>query len=316
MVEMFSNLHRLIILLAALNYSGITFAKEREVCDFKLLQTALSKTLKLNLIPEKPEFGKPDSVISINCKTLPNDANLLITAINYEKEAPSNSGSPTTSHNDSINFALALIDKGKRRVHRIYTSSLEQDATTRFDYGWIIDTAAYQLSPDVRAFAIKGGSSGYRCQHDGGISNEFQLFAYVSGKLQRLYEGGYISRMQKYRVSGSPCSFNDQKSTEIHHSIDLVFSIAPAFSQGLKDIHVFAKVKSYWEMDEDYDKEFRAKMRMDLTLPKDQHIHVDTLRFNGTTYVGDTDKKIDEIFAERSKISEKFIKRAAQVFPR
>jgi hypothetical protein len=309
---MFSNFYRVAVLLAALCYSGISFAKEREACDFTLLQAALSKTLKLDLMPEKPSSDKPDSVISIDCKTLPNDANLLITAINYEKEVPSNSGPP---QNDSINFALALIDKRNKRIHRIYRTSLQQDAATRFDYGWTIDTAAYQLSPNLRAFALLGGDTGYKCEHDGGASNELKLFADFDGQLQMLYEVGYISRMRKDRVSGFPCRIGEQKWAEIHHTIDLVFSIAPTSSQGLQDIHVFAKVKSEWNIGQDYEKEFETRMRISLTLPKDQRIRVGTLRFNGATYAGDLNTKIDEIFAERSKISEKFIKRAAQVFP-
>jgi hypothetical protein len=306
----------LAILLAALLFSSNALAKERERCDFKLLQAALSKTLNVGLIPENPEYDKPNSVISVSCKTLPNDANLLITAINFENENPGNAGSSSSSSQaDSINFALALIDKKKKRIHRIYRSNLEQDATTRFEFGWEIDTAAYQLSQNVRAFAVKGGGSDYRCHHDGGISDEFHLFADFHGKLQRLYEGGYISRMRKDRISGFSCRIEEQKWAEIHHSIDLVFSIGSTYSQGLKDIHVFAKVKSYWEMNEDYDKEFRTKMRMNLTLPKDQRIHVGTLQFNGKSYTGDLDKKIESIFEERSAFSRKFAERAQKVFP-
>jgi hypothetical protein len=316
MLKMLSCLNYLAILLAALLFNSNAFAKEREKCDFKLLQAALSKTLNLDLIPEKPDYDKPDSVISVNCKTLPNDANLLITAINFENETPSNAGSSSpSSQADSINFALALIDKKNKRIHRIYRSNLEQDALTRLDYGWTIDTAAYQLSPNVRAFAIKGGSTDYRCQHDGNSSGDFHIFADIGDKLQRLYEGGHITQMRKDAVYGSSCNYADQKWAEIHHTIDLVFSIAPTPSQGLRDIHVFAKVKSEWNIGQDYEKEFETKMRMDLTLPKDQRIRVGALRFNGATYVGDLTNKIDEIFAERSKISERFIKHAQKVFP-
>jgi hypothetical protein len=152
--------------------------------------------------------------------------------------------------------------------------------------------------------------------HDGNSSGDFHVFADINNKLLRLYEGGYSSRMQKDRVHGDSCYYADQKWAEIHHTIDLVFSIAPTSGQGLQDIHVSAKVKSEWNIGQDYEREFRTKMRMNLTLPKDQRIRVGTLRFNGATYVGDLTNKIDEIFAERSKISEKFIKHAQRVFPR
>jgi hypothetical protein len=75
--------------------------------------------------------------------------------------------------------------------------------------------------------------------------------------------------MQKSQVSGGSCS----KNIAIHHNVDLVFSMAQNSSQGLKDIDVFAKVKSEWMIDEEYEKEFRAMMRMNLTLGNSEQVN-------------------------------------------
>lgn len=93
------------------------------------------------IAPAKEEMP----VIAQACKAWPHDPAVLLAALAYGKR-----------EDDRRTLVVAMVDAGTQRAISTYVLPLRENAGLRFlPYSLNIDTARYQLAPDLRAFSVR-----------------------------------------------------------------------------------------------------------------------------------------------------------------
>ena len=142
-------------------------ADDDQPCDDSMV-AAVSQWagIKGNLAP----WGDKDGVVAAAaCKVMPNAPDTTVAAIAFDTGHVG-----PNSQDGNLARVVALVEGGK--VVAANRSVIEQDALTQVG-SFRIDTAPYQLSPEVRAFGVVFNSSahGPSCP-DAGADRELTLF--------------------------------------------------------------------------------------------------------------------------------------------
>lgn len=107
---------------------------------------AVGRYLKIDNFLPRTAGG---TVVAETCKPLPHDPSRLLAAIAYD-----------TGIESKKSLVVALLDANMLRVIADYRETIDEDAVTAVDEGSLrLDTARYQLTPDLRAFGVRFKSS-------------------------------------------------------------------------------------------------------------------------------------------------------------
>lgn len=161
-------------------------------------------------------------VVSAACKVWPKDASKTLIAVAYATKVAEEKG-----------FVVAITETATGKLQSLYRNAIEEDAAMELREGNLsIDTARYDLSKNVRAFAVDVTSSarGASCP-DGGVGPERSLFVQDGAAVKRVVESLYLTSWQYH--SGSSCAQPDQPEPVVEEfatSIDIAKTATNGFA--------------------------------------------------------------------------------------
>lgn len=165
------------------------------------------------------------NIISGVCKSWPTDKSRTIAGFIYDADVAGEKA-----------LMLAVVDVAKGHVVASYQSTVPEDGATRIaDYSLKLDTAAYILSKNTRAFSIRLDTFFERCTYDGGYNNVLTLFV-IDGKQLRPVLSDLNMSEWSYE-SGNRCGGEEVARKEVN----LAIAIAPTKSHGFADLFITAK---------------------------------------------------------------------------
>ncbi|MDN7930389.1 multidrug ABC transporter ATPase [Burkholderia metallica] len=181
-------------------------------------------------------------VVASACKVMPNAPETTISAVAFDSLPKSKN--PDESHKLQV---IALVEGGK--VVAAEKSVVEEDAATEIgENSYRIDTARYQLSPDVRAFGVVFTSSarGPSCP-DADASEELTLWVREGNRIRPVFGTnlyGWVS------VEGEACGpgVGDARSEDAHMTI----AVEKTSSHGFADLSITAHVTQSQRKDREY----------------------------------------------------------------
>jgi hypothetical protein len=170
-------------------------------------------------------------VIDLVCKPHPTRPGQTIVALFHDLP-----GGSTTDGLSTKGFALAVIDAGRQKVIRTYRSQIEEDGGTRVNRGSLrIDTAAYQLTPKVRALGIRMDIRYGPSAADGGHGDELSLFVEEGRSLRPvlkdlvMYSWRFVDSAPCFQNTNDPCIREEERT---------VLSVAKTQTEGWRDLNV------------------------------------------------------------------------------
>ncbi|WP_322056498.1 multidrug ABC transporter ATPase [Paraburkholderia sp. J63] len=204
------------------------FADDDQPCDDGIV-AAVSQWagIKGNLAP----WGDKDGLVAAAaCKIMPNAPDTTIAALAFDTGHVG-----PNSDDGKLAQVVALVEGGK--VMAANRSVIEQDATTQVG-SFRIDTAPYQLSPDVRAFGVVFDSSarGPSCP-DAVAEHELTLFVRDAHALRPVFGTnlrGWVDINQGACGSGT-----DGALTE---DANMTIAVAKTSSHGFADLALTAHI--------------------------------------------------------------------------
>ena len=178
----------IILLIVSLLNSPAIHAAE-QTCDESTMGI-VAKHLKLKdfyLYDYKTEKGL---IVSAACKVASQDKNIELVAIAYDTEENMIKSAKADPYAmPERNVIVAMIDLATNRIVSQYQSIITEDAAVQVgDSSFVLDTAAYQLAPNVRAFGLRfqNAARGPSCAQ-GWQSDELQLFVREGAKLKSIF---------------------------------------------------------------------------------------------------------------------------------
>lgn len=205
---------------------------QSDACASLPVGDILAPALKIDFGDGSPGAG---DVSEIACKAHPVRPGLAIVALFYRlKDARGE------EDQDKSGFAMAVIDPQRRILHQLYQDIREGEATMRSHGGLIIDTARYQLKPDVRAFGVRMNVGwGPRCA-DGGWDNFLTLFVEEGKRLTPVLE---MLPMSTWSFPGGNKVCGDDPEGGVVETTEFSLALAPTTSAGWRDLDVIAHTK-------------------------------------------------------------------------
>lgn len=201
-------------------------------CNTILVGTVLADTLDLDFGGGELNGGRGD-VIGVVCKPHPLHPEQTLVALFHDlKDA---------QHEyveDRKGFVYAVIDVERKRVHRIYRDTIEEDASIRVsDFSLQIDTARYNLAPGVRALGVRM-NIGYspRCA-EGGESNYLTLFVEDGATLKPVLKNLPMS-LWSITSGSNDCGDGDADYTV--DNVTLTLRISDTVTEGWHDLELVA----------------------------------------------------------------------------
>lgn len=181
-------------------YSANAYATE-QACDAGTLEVIASylnvKDFHLH------DFETNEGVIvSAACKKAPQDQNINLVVVAYnqaDKKLSQKSVSEEPDAEHEKEMIVAMVDNTSKQVISSYQSTLYEDAVVEvYRDSFQLDTAPYQLAPNVRAFGLKfdSGARGASCP-DAWQRNDLQLFVPEGVKLRSVFAVAMTHQLAK-----------------------------------------------------------------------------------------------------------------------
>lgn len=140
---------------------------------------------------------------------------------------------------DTKRMLVALLDQEPGKAVASYWSAVPADALLRYTDGIRIDTARYQLRPDLRAFGVD--ITTYAPRYDNGGSNPVRtLFVREGASIRPVLSNMAVSRW--YYMSDPWASQNEEDPVDPEiQRYDYTISIAATRSKGFADLLITRK---------------------------------------------------------------------------
>jgi hypothetical protein len=174
-----------------------------------------------------PSVANGGLVVAAACKAWPGRGSRTIAAIAYD-----------AGIENEKRLLVALLDPSTGTVLAAYSGSIDEDATMNVGPASVrIDTARYDLAPDVRAFGIDL-ESGYSpgCV-EGGLGPRRTLFIQEGKVLRPVLDSFYLSTWRFVKNVASCAEGADAATTE---TIFYAIGIGKTVSKGFADLQVTA----------------------------------------------------------------------------
>lgn len=202
--------------------------EENQHCNSILIGQVLVKKLKIDFGGGERNRG---DVIDLVCKPHPLHPGQIIVALFYDLPGAQNGL-------EQKGFALAVLDMARKKVLRLYTDTIEEDASIRVqEYGLHIDTARYNLAPGVRALGVRM-NIGYspRCA-EGGESNYLTLFVEEGRQFRPILKNFAMSSWSITDGSNN-CGYGDAKYTM--DNLEYTLAVSDTSTDGWRDLELTA----------------------------------------------------------------------------
>jgi hypothetical protein len=205
--------------------------EKNQQCNSVLIGQVLVKKLKIDFGGGERNRGE---VIDLVCKPHPLHPEQIIVAVFYDLSSMQNENGV-----EQKGFALAVVDMAAKRVLRLYTDTIEEDASIRVQqYSLHLDTARYNLAPGVRALGVRMNIGyGPRCA-EGGESDYLTLFIEEDSQLKPILKNLAMSSWSITEGSNG-CGYSENaKYTQDDVSYDL--SVSNTITEGWHDLELTA----------------------------------------------------------------------------
>lgn len=213
------------------NMSTQSHASNEQPCNYFLVKTSLSTALNISFGEGDDEYG---DIVDITCKPHPKDSNHTIIALfseNHDEDSTS-----SDSQEREFSLIVAVADLNKESILNIFQTNYEEDATIRIsEYSLKIDTARYNLAPNIRAFGVRANISYSPRYAEGGDSDYLSLFIEDGKKLNRVLTDYPTSLWEIANHDSSCIDSDDGCLTEV---TSRYVSIAPSITNGLHDLTI------------------------------------------------------------------------------
>lgn len=201
--------------------------EESQQCNSILIGQVLVKKLNIDFGGGERNRGE---VIDLVCKPHPLHPAQTIVALFYDLPSSNNANDL-----EQKGFALAVVDMAAKKVLRLYTDRIEEDASIRI-FGSVlsIDTARYNLAPGVRALGVRMNIGyGPRCA-EGGESNYLSLFVEDGAQLKPILKN---FAMSSWRITdgSNGCGFSENPSYT-QEEVNYTLSLSDTVTEGWHDL--------------------------------------------------------------------------------
>lgn len=211
------------------------WARETQECDVPAVARALQKRLAIAFARE----GQSGDVIDLVCKPHPEFKPLTIVALFHDIKDDAGAYAA-----DQRGLVVAVVDTRRATVKHLYRETLELNPGIRITGTSLsIDTARYELAPDVRAFGVRMDIGHSPKCADGGTSRYLTLLV-LDGKGLRP-----VLKRQPLRV-WTVAKWNladniDACSIDTVNEADLILTLGAGSSHGWRDLNVTARIQSH-----------------------------------------------------------------------
>ncbi len=227
----------LTVLVAALGLGPAPAAWSRETpsCDVPAVARALHKRLAI-VFPQGAQSG---DLIDLECKPHPEHKQLTIVALFHDLKDEAGAYRP-----DQKGFVAAVVDTRRAAVKHLYQETVELNPGIRIsDTTLSIDTARYDLAPEVRAFGVRMDMGHSPKCADGGSTRYLTLLVPDGKRLRPV-----LTRqpLRVWTVAKWDLTDNiDACSIETVNEADLILTPGSSSSHGWRDLNVTALIQSH-----------------------------------------------------------------------
>lgn len=204
-------------------------AKEAMPCNRVLVGSVLFE--KLGIDGAGAEAG--GEVIDLACAQHPGNPDHTLVALFHE--IPTQDAAADSSQ---VGFVAAVVDIKRRKLLRLFRETIEEDASTRIRGGGSLlklDTARYNLMPNVRAFGVRM-NIGYSPRYaEGGSSNYLTLFVEEGSELRPVLKflpmsaWSLVDSGECFSGGEAPCLIDQEEKT---------LALGAASTNGWRDLDV------------------------------------------------------------------------------
>jgi hypothetical protein len=208
----------------------------QQLCDARLL-VALGRRLQLAHFVEPAGGQAPDDaavVAAAACRPQPGNARVSIVAAAYLQPGVQ----------DGKGLAIALLDVPSGQVLSLYQGVLNEDPAARIVAGSLwLDAAAYDLAPELRAFALDvTGVAGADCA-DGGAGARRTLYASQDHGIRPLLQDLSLSEWAYVQRGRSACADVGAPAQSIIEEFDASLGTATRVTNGYRDLVVTGRAR-------------------------------------------------------------------------
>jgi hypothetical protein len=217
-------------LLALFSFGNTAVNAAEDHCDEAIVQV-VGNHFKIKDFAPRDEDGV---IVAKSCKLWPYKNNIVLVAFAFTPEV---GGKQDVEYEK--NLIVAMIDKATQRVVSSNQSIIYEDAITEIGPdSFELDTARYQLTPDVRAFGLRFNSSarGPSCG-EGRSSNELTLFVPEGDKLRS------VLRLYMYRQQSIQGCLSVYSEGAVWEDAGLTISVEKTRTNGYADLLVTARIE-------------------------------------------------------------------------
>lgn len=183
----------------------------------------------------------PGLVVQDSCKVWPGDTGITLVVVAYTDQPVKAAGDI-----DAWEEVIAMVDAHTAKIVAAAKGDGGQvDAMTSLG-GYALDTAPYQLAPDVRAFGVisHNDKPGPNCA-DGGSYSELTLWIRDKDQLRLVFSAPLD---EWTTIEGSPCATSEPGRTDDAH---MTIAVEKTQTKGFADLSLIAHVTpNIWAADE------------------------------------------------------------------
>ena len=243
---------------AATPHEAAVGAQLEQLCDARSLGV-VGRFAKVAHFAEPPLGQAPDAnavIAASACQSAP-ALHARLVAVAYLGELP-----------DTRSLIVVAIDSRSGQVTSAWRGTLDEDAATRIVSGSLwLDTGAYDLQPDLRAFGLDVTSGARPDCADTGTGARRTLFVSHGRFIQPVLQGLPMSEWTVLQRGRSWCTDSSAPEQSIIENVSATLALAPGTTNGFRDLAITASATR-----DDGQKTARAPLRR-------------ILKFDGRSYL-------------------------------
>ncbi len=184
--------------------------------------------------PADDNDAGPGVVVAEDCRLWPHNDEIQLAVVAYSR-----STADVRVGDRELGLVVAMLDRASGRVIAGNSDAISEDATTLLMAGTLrIDTAPYDLAPNLRAFgvSIHSMARGPSCP-DGMFNDELRLLVRNGDRLRQVMS---IFQEDWQQISGSVCS---DATASVMESARVSIGVEKTRSHGYADLRLIANIE-------------------------------------------------------------------------